>query len=328
MRCAEFIDRLEALLDGTLPAEEQARARAHAAECVTCGLIYGSAGERHESPGGGEVPADLTTAILTRTSGPTCGRAQERLAEHADGELEGADRELVDAHLRHCPDCASLATALARLDGDLPALAELEPDAELTAQVLARTLSGADRPSFASGVTALQDRLRRTGRQLLARPRIAWEAGCAATLAVWLVCGASWSPLHGVPAEALELVRQGAAGAQAAGGRSVTLINLRVAELSARGAAAARQGAGAATGGMLDVLAARYRQVAGAAPDAARHWRQLTRAVRDRDLFGGVAALWSLSLDAGAMLAELLFSPLAQVTPAETESPAGRRKTP
>lgn len=394
MRCAEFVDGLEALLDGTLPAGERARALAHAADCAACGLIHGLASERHESPAA-EVPADLTAAILARTSGPTCGLVRERLAEHAGGRLEGtddgrlegtdgpledADRELLDAHLRDCPDCTALATVLARLDGDLPALAELEPDAELTATVLARTLSGADRPSFADGstprqahdrpaarvagrpaermrraradragaigraslrggVAALQNRLRRApragkaaaprraGRRLLARPRIAWEAGCAGALAAWLVCGASWAPLHGVPMEALALVRQGAAGAQAAGD-TVTTFNLGVAELSARGVEAARRGAGAATGGVLDALAARYRQVAAAAPDAARHWRQLTEAVRDRDLFGGVAALWSLSLDAGAMLAELLFSPFLQVAPAEVEPAPGRRNTP
>ena len=369
MRCAEFVDRLEALLDGTLPAGERARALAHAADCSTCGLLHGLADRGRERPAR-EVPADLTAAILARTSGPTCGLARERLAEHADGELEGVDRELADAHLRHCPDCAALVAALVRLDGDLPALAELEPDAELTATVLARTLPGGDRPSLADGsmppqaydrpasrasgratertrrrpragraaaigggslpehVAALQDRLRRAGRRLLARPRIAWEAGCAAALVVWLACGASWSPLHAVPAEALALVRQGAAGAREAAGRSVAIINLGVGELNARGVEAARRGAGAATGGVLDALAARYRQVAGAAPDAARHWRLLTRAIRERDLFGGVAALWSLSRDAGAMLAELLFSPFLQIAPAETEPAPGRRNKP
>ena len=389
MRCAEFVECLEALLEGSLPAPERARALAHAADCTACGLIYGSTGERHESPAG-DVPADLTTTILARTSGPTCGLARERLAELAGGRREGtdgrhedADRELVDAHLRHCPDCAALAIALARLDGDLPALAELEPHAELTAAVLART-SGADRPSLADrstprqahdrpaaraagtaapqerigrppragraaaigrvsprgGMAALQDGLqraprpgkaaasRRAGRRLLARPRIAWEAGCAAALLVWLACGASWSPLRAVPTEALSLMRLGAAGAQAVADSSVAIINLGVAEFSAHGAEAARRGAGAVSGGILDALTARYRQVVAAAPDAARHWRQLTGAVRDRDLFSGVAALWSLSLDAGAMLAELLFSPFLQVTPAETESPAGGRNTP
>ena len=343
MNCEHFIDRLEGLLDGVLPADEQVRALAHAASCPDCRLIHESTCDPFESPGD-EVPANLTVAILARTSGPTCGRAQERLGEHVDGGLDRADRELVDAHLRHCGDCAALATALVRLDDDLPAFAALQPDAELTAAVLARTRAGTDRASAAGRVTTLKDRvrraaragraavlqesIRRAGRRFLARPRIAWEAGCAAALAAWLVCGASWSPLRTVPMEALALVRQGAVGAQDAGSRSVAAINLRVTGLRERGVEAARNGASVVAGGVLDVLFARYRQIAGAAPDVGRHWGQLVRAVRDRDLFSGVAALRSLSLDAGAMLAELLLSPFLPTTSTEADPSPARRIRP
>ena len=45
-----------------------------------------------------------------------------------------------------------------------------------------------------------------------------------------------------------------------------------------------------------------------AAPDLGEHWQRFTAAVLDRDLFGGVDALRSLSRDAGAMLRRLLFT--------------------
>ena len=40
MECTQFSDRVEAVLDGTLPAGEQTRAEAHAATCPQCGELY------------------------------------------------------------------------------------------------------------------------------------------------------------------------------------------------------------------------------------------------------------------------------------------------
>ena len=324
MDCLYFADRLEALLDGALPEHEQARAAAHAAGCADCRALRAAMQAGLEPPAA-ETPEGLTEAILARTSGPPCGRAQALLSDLVDGLLDDADRDLVGAHLLRCAGCAALAAALARLPDDLPAFAELQPDARLVDDVLARTRPRQPRRA------ALRDRVREAGRRLGARPRIAWETGYVAALVLWLICGASWSPYRTTAVEAQALIQRGAAGTHDAGARSLAVINqavttvsrqtLHVAARSTKVAARSTREAASRLAG----LSSRYRRAAGAAPDLGRHWRQLSQALQVRDLFSGVDALRSLSLDAGAMLAELLFAPSATASSTDTEPTPSRR---
>ncbi len=315
MSCAWFDERLDALLAGTLPAADRARAAAHAAECPRCGEVYGlvagASGSRLA-----EAPGDLAGAVLSRTTGQPCERARACLGDLLDGALDDVDRQLVEAHLHHCPDCAALAAAAARLAGELPALAELSPPPELAEAVLART----SRP--AARRRAAVDRWRAAARRLFARPRIAWEAGCVAALLFWLVFGASWSPLRTTAVEARVLLEQGVSVARDAGAGSVASVNRAIAAVSERTVRAAHDVSGVAG----RFAGPWHRRVAAAAPDVGRHWRQLARALEDRDLFAGVDALRSLSRDAGAMLAELL-SPSSSTPAADDASrPAERSR--
>ena len=302
MECTQFSDRLEALLDGTLPAGQQTDAEAHAAACPRCRELYALMRVDLETPSV-KTPGGLTESILVRTSGRVCPRAQTLLGDHVDGTLGGLDRELVDAHLQRCRECAALARVLPRLGEDLPVFAELRPDTALVADVLART-----RPRPARWST-MWDRVQGAGRRLFERPRIAWETGYVAAMVVWLVFGASWSPLRATPVQALALIQQGAIGTQSAGASAMAAINRRVAAVSQRTIGVAVNGADRVTSGFFAGLSYRYRHAAELAPDLDRHWRQFAAAVLDRDLFSGVDALRSLSRDAGSMLNRLLFSP-------------------
>lgn len=360
-----------------------------------------------------EVPRDLAEGILARTSGPPCEQARARLGDLADdgagvaaverrgllaswlgakrsreattGGAGRVERRLVEAHLRHCPDCAALAAAAARLVRDLPALAAPAPPPEFADAVLARTRrrpaglrgaaartaggsvgrraetrGGGPRADPRTGarrrwqeavgrlwtrpadVTAALSGVEAVGR-LWTRPRIAWEAGCVAALAIWLVCGASWSPLRTTAVEARVLLQQGVSGAGRAGAESAAAVNRTVAAVSERTVRAATSAAAvnrtvaavsgrtvrAATQGVQDG-AGRFargwrRRAAAAAPQLDRHWRQLVQALEDRDLFDGVAALRSLSRDAGALLAEL-FSPSSSDTEDAGPRPAARSR--
>ena len=317
MDCTQFTERIDALRDGTLPAAEQARAEAHRDGCTQCSELYRllshAAGLAASAP-----PHDVTEAILARTSGPPCDQARAKLGARVDGALAALDRELVDAHVDRCADCAALLRALAWLREDLPAFAELAPDPALLPAVLAQTGAETRRPpvvnsprqpagvgrgaASAGNPRALWAMLHGAGRRLLQRPRIAWETGCVAAVVVWLLVGAAWSPLRTVPVQALALVQQGASETHAASLAAVGIVNRRLTAMSTR----AR---GVDGGRFYDRLLMPYRRAAAAAPDLRTHWRQFTTAVLDRDLFSGVDALRALSSDAAAMLRGVLRGP-------------------
>ena len=338
MDCVVFNDRLDALLDGTLPVNQQADTEAHRATCRRCDELYrlmhgDGSGPADVARPAGQVdhfgvaaPSGLAESILARTSGSPCAPAQARLGELVDWALDrqdpvttqvldlGMDQQLdqqldheadqetalalVDGHVRHCPECAAVARTLIRLRDDLPTFAELSPRASLLREVLVRTTS---KPAQEAG---LWTRLREAGQRLLERPRIAWEVGYVATLVAWLVFGASWSPLRATPVQALTLIQQGASDTQAASVSAMAALS-RLSE-RARGVALGDEVASDDATGILAGLSAYSRRAAQAAPDLGEHWRRFTAAVLDRDLFSGVDALRALSRDAGAMLRRLV----------------------
>ena len=158
MTCARFEARLPAFVDGTLPSGDRRVAEEHLARCPRCLELHAVLRSEPAAPPI-DAPDGLVATILEHTSGSTCGPARQRLVDYVDGALRGFDHELVRDHVEHCPNCAATAAALARLVNELPAFAELEPPAELVANVLAAT-----RPRVAwwrSLVAALQrvDRL-------------------------------------------------------------------------------------------------------------------------------------------------------------------------
>lgn len=66
-----------------------------------------------------------------------CSALGEQLSAYLDGELNEADTAAVEAHLRDCPDCAKLCSALRTLRIDL-AGAQLDPPPELHERIMAK----------------------------------------------------------------------------------------------------------------------------------------------------------------------------------------------
>ncbi|HET6329235.1 MAG TPA: zf-HC2 domain-containing protein [Holophagaceae bacterium] len=112
-------------------------------------------------------PEALTQAILARTSGSPCQRLRALACDFVDGELDGAQEDLVRGHAEHCAACAALVKALAESKAVLPALAEVDPGPWFMQRVLRSTSMRAVEPGFDA---------RAAWRKLMHRPRIALEA--------------------------------------------------------------------------------------------------------------------------------------------------------
>ncbi len=199
MDCRELERRLEALVDGALSEHERRRCEAHLERCPRCRRLVAPLAAPPAAAGA--VPAELVAAVLARTSGPVCGRAEGLLGDWLDGELAPPERALVDDHLASCDGCRGLAAALTRLSAELPGLAELEPGPGFVDGVLAATLPPAVR---------LRRWFERQWPRWVRRPRFASEAAFVATLILVLVVATPGSPLEAVPSRALELARSDA----------------------------------------------------------------------------------------------------------------------
>jgi anti-sigma factor RsiW len=186
MSCKIIQTRLQELLEGKLPAVERREVEAHLGDCAECASLITLL--RLDVPA--DRTPDLTASVLSRTSGSACGRAEEILCERIDGTLEGLDSELLTGHLDDCEGCTGLATALRRLGEELPAMAEIQPGPGFVEAVLAATLPQPSRWS------ALAARWARGWADLVARPRIAWEAGYLGSMALWLVFSVFGAPFE------------------------------------------------------------------------------------------------------------------------------------
>lgn len=119
---------------------------------------------------------ELTRGILARTSGDPCRRLQGLACDFVDGTLEAEQVGLVRLHLGHCEACAALVGALAGLQTDLSAMAQVDPGPWFTQAVLRATRHLPIRQ---------EADLREFWWRLMHRPRIALEAaylGAAAGL--------------------------------------------------------------------------------------------------------------------------------------------------
>ena len=137
-----------------------------------------------------QPPEGLLDSILEATSGPACPRAEEQFCRGLDGELDDLDTQLLNEHADACEPCGALRSAFALLAEELTALRELDPGAEFTAGVLARTSHAA--PPVAA------DLLGRLWKTIVHRPRFAWEAAYVGAMLFWLVLGTPGLPLEAV----------------------------------------------------------------------------------------------------------------------------------
>lgn len=66
-----------------------------------------------------------------------CDKFEELLTSYADGELGPEQRDLVDRHVRACPGCAALLSALRSADESLASFPEIEPSTRLREKLYA-----------------------------------------------------------------------------------------------------------------------------------------------------------------------------------------------
>ena len=289
MHCAEFHDRLDAIVARTLGSADSARADAHRLTCAACStLLRVARGE--ENP----LPADAANVLVGRVLHDTigtspCERAQERLSAHLDVPADAVDAQLMTMHLEHCAACTAMARTLALLRLDAPALATWSPDAGFVGDVLAAT-SRRPQATWAAG-------WRRRWQQWTARPRLAWELAYGATLVVALLAGPPSAPLHRVPRQALALVQVDPQSFAAAGAR----LGTRAADFG--------QSVWDATGGELqarvrtrvETFGATHPQLHVAWQELQRHVVELGLGLRDADIGRITRSLGQIGSDLIAM---------------------------
>lgn len=210
MNCLEFLDRLGDLAAGAGSAADREAAARHAAGCPECGELWRAVRSgRWPSfePDTEEGAEDLVAAVLERTAGPACGRAEALLCDYVDGELPPEEQALVGAHLEHCPGCANLALALRQAMAALPLLAEMEPDPAFAIDVI-RATSRRQPIAAQDPVDVVVSAVAAWWRRMLARPRFAFEVAYVATLLLLLAVGNPASTLHAA-STGFERVRTG-----------------------------------------------------------------------------------------------------------------------
>jgi hypothetical protein len=234
MTCTEFQECLFEWLEGRLDEVGVERMKAHAAECLRCQeleeLATGEAGLPAIQP-----PDDMVASILAQTTGGACDRALSLVCERLDeGAVEGDP--LLEMHLDSCAECGRVARAIERLQLDLPAMAEMDPDAGFLSSVMAATVGtvstmpSRDAIAAHSGSTVagaprrantpaldwrdLVARLPLAARvsafleRLLERPRLAFEGAFVGTLAFVLVIGVPSAGVAALPSRLMVEVRQ------------------------------------------------------------------------------------------------------------------------
>lgn len=297
-KCQTIQQRLQELLDGSLPTDERRSVQAHVDACASCREL--AALMRMDLPAD-ETSPDLTAAVLERTSGSPCIRAQEILCDYVDEILGAVDGELLTLHLERCGECAATATALTALAQDLPSMAALTPDAGFLGEVLAAT-SSRRRPWADLGT-----RWARGWAELLARPRFAWEAGYIGAMSLWLFFSTVGAPL---------LASRPPLPSRDATVQLVESVQGRVSELG--------QQAWSATGGQgLDAWQAfssemteRYRSTSTAREDFRLHSAELKDAALQLEFEQGGEALLEMKEDARTVLHGLASS-AAQTDPTD-----------
>lgn len=174
MDCDRLHDRLDAYLAGDLTAPERAEVEAHLDACGECASVVASMRSDGEP--------SIALPVLARTTGRSCGRVQESIAEG------GRWSTTVSAHVDECASCARFVAVLARCDHMLPQLATVEADADFASDVIMATLS---RPRLTHVAwRRWLDRLERW----LERPRAAQEFAYAFTVIAVLLTATPMSP--------------------------------------------------------------------------------------------------------------------------------------
>lgn len=159
-----FVDAwLDDWLAGRVSDELARRIQNHVADCERCQRLTAIV---REGESGGAAPddsSDLAPAVLARTTGSPCARAESLLPSLVDGELDADSRDVLHAHVAHCEGCAKLLAALREAAQVLPGLAEIEPPPGFARRVLLATTAAMPLPAGSWWI------------RILARPRASLE---------------------------------------------------------------------------------------------------------------------------------------------------------
>lgn len=227
--------------------------------------------------------------VLGRTSGSACERASARLGDLMADRLTGLDRQLVQAHLEHCPRCRELAVTEGWLAALLPRMAEVEPGPEFLATVLQRTTAvgrtavGVAAPT---GPAGWMDRLGRWWERQIVRPQFAVQAAYVATVLLVLVTYTPGSPLRQVPQKALTVITAGPEATPVIGPAMVRVgdwVDGQGAEVADVGRSQVRN----YWQRFNDSLVRRADRSRGSRTELGRHWQNMLAMARAREL-GGV----------------------------------------
>ncbi len=213
MDCAKIEDLLFEHLEGRLEDGDARLLREHIDDCARCRELATLVGDGHDDIVGKlpadldllaeiEAPPDLVPGVLERTSGSPCERARLLLAA-APEERHGDALTLLSGHVASCVECSRVAGALARMELELPELAELDPGDGFTEAVLARTaaVTPTRTPSLRARLAAMWERAAQ-------RPRFALEAAYAGAVVAFLFFGLPSATWADMPARAFEGLRQ------------------------------------------------------------------------------------------------------------------------
>lgn len=277
MNCRNCHNRLQDLLEGKLAGAVRREVDAHLEGCADCREMLELMGLGPAAQSGADVAAE----VLRRTSGSPCERAHEILCDHADGALENGDTELLTLHMARCAGCAALSRALMRLPEDLAPMAELVPGEDFVGGVLAAIRP---RPSRWVGIAASWVA---SWNALLARPRLAWEAGYIGAVAMWFVWGALGTPISAAAARDL-----------AAPTTVVRAVGDQVTNLGQQAWAVSGGKGLEAFGGVTTDLATRYERTEPARFDLQLHGSRLKTAALELDVQESRKAFKELKWDA------------------------------
>lgn len=140
----------------------------------------------------------MTAAVLARTTGSVCARALALVGSQPDESFDAQTAALVAGHLDHCDGCRAVEQTISETRAVLATMAEMEPAAGFTAQVVAAT---AGRRVAAWGAlwaglaerwawpAAVRDRAASAWDRVLARPRLSLELAYLATVLLVIVIG-------------------------------------------------------------------------------------------------------------------------------------------
>ena len=176
--CALVDTWLDDWLARRLPDGLARRFDEHLNACDRCRRLVAIAGGGDELPHEDGDDADLLPAVLGRTTGSPCARAERLLPALVDDQLDAGSREVLRDHVAHCHGCSQLLAALQEAEQVLPALAHIAPPPGLVEAVLRATSAAPRRAALAEWWL-----------RVLARPRASLELAYVGTVLLVVLLG-------------------------------------------------------------------------------------------------------------------------------------------